>query len=162
MPTRFLNRIPIVASPTFLLADVFGPSEAAAAKLSLANLRDLLRQPRESSASLGRNPLFSTQSFPMPRSTLVLAVAVVLAFATSLHAAKIVLIADAENNLIRRYVPPTGKILRVAGTGKKGAAGLDGPPDQAELARPHGVTIHRDGTLYITDSYNDRILKIGP
>ena len=73
-----------------------------------------------------------------------------------------VLIADAENNLIRRYVPATGKILRVAGTGKKGAAGLDGPPDQAELARPHGVTIHRDGTLYITDSYNDRILTIGP
>ena len=160
MPTRFLNRIPIVASPTFLLADVFGPSEAAAAKLSLANLRDLLRQPRESSASLGRNPLFSTQFFPMPRSTLVLAV--VLALATSLHAAKIVLVADAENNLIRRYVPATGKILHVAGTGKKGAAGLDGPPDQAELARPHGVTIHRDGTLYITDSYNDRILKIGP
>ncbi len=160
MPTRFLNRIPIVASPKFLLADVFGPSEAAAAKLSLANLRDLLRQPRESSASLGRNPLFSTQFFPMPRSTLVLAV--VLALATSLHAAKIVLIADAENNLIRRDVPATGKILRVAGTGKKGAAGLDGPPDQAELARPHGVTVHRDGTLYITDSYNDRILKIGP
>ena len=98
----------------------------------------------------------------MPRSTLVLAVAVVLAFATSLRAAKIVLIADAENNLIRRYVPATGKILRVAGTGKKGTAGLDGPPDQAELARPHGVTVHRDGTLYIPDSYNDRILKIGP
>jgi glucose/arabinose dehydrogenase len=36
------------------------------------------------------------------------------------------------------------------------------PPDQAELARPHGVTVHRDGTLYITASYNDRILKIGP
>ena len=71
-----------------------------------------------------------------------------------------VVIADAENNLIRRYVPATGKILRVAGTGKKGAAGLDGPPDQCELARPHGVTVHRDGTLYITDSYNDRILKI--
>jgi DNA-binding beta-propeller fold protein YncE len=73
-----------------------------------------------------------------------------------------ILIADAENNLIRRYVPATGKILRVAGTGKKGAAGLDGPPEAAELARPHGITVHRDGTLYITDSYNDRILKIVP
>ena len=73
-----------------------------------------------------------------------------------------VLIADAENNLIRRYVPATGKILRVVGTGQKGAAGLGGPPESAELARPHGVTIHRDGTLYITDSYNDRILKIVP
>ena len=73
-----------------------------------------------------------------------------------------VIIADAENNLIRRYVPVSGKILRVAGTGKKGAAGLDGPPVQCELARPHGVTVHRDGTLYITDSYNNRILKIVP
>ena len=71
-----------------------------------------------------------------------------------------VLIADAENNLIRRYVPTTGKILRVAGTGKKGAAGLGGAPEQCELARPHGVTIAPDGTLFITDSYNDRILKI--
>ena len=71
-----------------------------------------------------------------------------------------VLIADAENSLIRRYVPATGKILRVAGTGKAGAAGLGGPPEQCELNRPHGVTVHRDGTLYITDSYNDRVLKI--
>ena len=30
----------------------------------------------------------------------------------------------------------------------------------AELNRPHGVTVHRDGTLYIADSDNDRILKI--
>jgi sugar lactone lactonase YvrE len=71
-----------------------------------------------------------------------------------------VIIADAENHLIRKYVPATGKILRVAGTGKKGAAGLNGPPEQCELSRPHGVTVHRDGTLYITDSYNNRILKI--
>jgi len=73
-----------------------------------------------------------------------------------------VLIADAENHLIRRYVPATGRIERVAGTGKKGAAGLDGPPLACELNRPHGVTVHRDGTLYITDSYNNRVLKIVP
>ena len=71
-----------------------------------------------------------------------------------------VLIADAENHLIRKYVPATGKILRVAGTGKKGTAGVGGPPEQCELARPHGVTVRADGTLFITDSYNDRILKI--
>lgn len=71
-----------------------------------------------------------------------------------------VIIADAENNVVRKYLPTTGKIVRVAGTGKKGAAGLGGAPEQCELARPHGVTVHRDGTLYITDSYNDRVLKI--
>lgn len=72
-----------------------------------------------------------------------------------------VLIADAENHLIRRYVPATGRIERVAGTGKKGAKGVGGDPLQCELARPHGVTIHpTTGELIITDSYNDRILKI--
>lgn len=71
-----------------------------------------------------------------------------------------VIIADAENNLIRRYDPRTGKITRVAGTGRKGTAGVGGPPESCELNRPHGVTVHRDGTLYITDSYNNRILKI--
>jgi DNA-binding beta-propeller fold protein YncE len=71
-----------------------------------------------------------------------------------------VIIADAENNLIRKYLPASGKIVRVAGTGKVGRSGLDGPPEQCELHRPHGVTVHRDGTLFITDSYNNRILKI--
>lgn len=71
-----------------------------------------------------------------------------------------VLIADAENNLIRKYIPADGTIVRVAGTGKKGPAGLDGPPEKAELARPHGVFVHPSGTLYVTDSYNNRILKV--
>lgn len=72
-----------------------------------------------------------------------------------------VIIADAESHLIRRYVPATGKIERIAGTGKKGASGVDGDPLQCQLARPHGVTIHPGtGELYITDSYNNRVLKI--
>jgi len=73
-----------------------------------------------------------------------------------------VLICDAENNVVRRYDPKTGLITRVAGTGKPGAAGLDGDPLQCQLRRPHGVTVGPDGALYITDSYNDRILKIVP
>jgi sugar lactone lactonase YvrE len=71
-----------------------------------------------------------------------------------------VLIADAENHLIRKYLPKEGRIVRVAGNGQKGVAGLNGPPEQAQLNRPHGVYVHADGTLFITDSYNNRILKI--
>ena len=71
-----------------------------------------------------------------------------------------VLIADAENHVIRRYAPKTGLMTRVAGTGKPGTAGLNGDPLQCELRRPHGVTVGPDGALYITDSYNDRVLKI--
>jgi sugar lactone lactonase YvrE len=73
-----------------------------------------------------------------------------------------VLIADAENHVIRRYDPKTGKMTRVAGTGKKGTNGVGGDPLSCELNRPHGVTIGPDGLLYITDSYNNRILRIAP
>jgi len=73
-----------------------------------------------------------------------------------------VIIADAESNLVRKYLPKEGKIVRVAGTGKKGSAGVGGDPAQCELARPHGVVVHpKTGELYITDSYNNRVLKIG-
>lgn len=74
-----------------------------------------------------------------------------------------VLIADAENHLIRRYVPSTGRIERVAGTGVRGSAGVGGDPLKCQLNRPHGVTVHpQTGELYITDSYNHRILRIVP
>ena len=71
-----------------------------------------------------------------------------------------VLIADSDNHCVRRYVPATGTIERVAGTGKSGSAGLGGPPEQAELNQPHGVTVRADGTLFIADSSNDRVLKV--
>ena len=73
-----------------------------------------------------------------------------------------VIIADAETNTVRRYDPKTGKITRIAGTGKNGSAGLGGDPLACELARPHGVAILPDGRLIITDSYNNRVLRIVP
>jgi DNA-binding beta-propeller fold protein YncE len=72
-----------------------------------------------------------------------------------------VIIADAESHLVRRYIPATGKIERIAGTGKHGSAGVGGDPLKCQLARPHGVTVHpSSGDLFITDSYNNRVLKI--
>jgi sugar lactone lactonase YvrE len=71
-----------------------------------------------------------------------------------------VLIADTENHVIRKYVVKDGRMMRVAGTGKKGKAGLNGSPLEVELSQPHGVYVHPDGTLYIADSSNDRILKV--
>jgi DNA-binding beta-propeller fold protein YncE len=71
-----------------------------------------------------------------------------------------VLIADTENHLIRKYIPSSGKILRIAGTGKNGKGGLGGPPDKAELSQPHGVQVSPTGEIYIADSSNDRVLRI--
>jgi DNA-binding beta-propeller fold protein YncE len=73
-----------------------------------------------------------------------------------------VLIADTENHCIRRYEPNEGRIVRIAGTGKKGSAGIGGPPESAELSQPHGVTVGPDGTIYICDSSNHRVLKVVP
>lgn len=72
-----------------------------------------------------------------------------------------VLIADTENHRILRYVPKTEKLELIAGTGKKGSGGLGGDPLKVELSQPHGVTVQpKTGMLFITDSYNNRILKI--
>ncbi|HEX3870795.1 MAG TPA: hypothetical protein VHV77_10185 [Pirellulales bacterium] len=71
-----------------------------------------------------------------------------------------VLIADTDNHVIRRYLPAEGKIVRVAGTGKKGDRGLGGPPDELEMNQPHGVCVDAAGVLFIVDSYNNRVLKI--
>jgi sugar lactone lactonase YvrE len=73
-----------------------------------------------------------------------------------------VLIADTENHRIRLYRPEDGTIRPVAGNGHKGTNGLGGSPSEAELNQPHGVTIGPGGILYISDSSNNRILKIVP
>ena len=72
-----------------------------------------------------------------------------------------VIIADAENHLVRRYDPSDGTLCRVAGTGISGRDGVGERPMDCQLSRPHGVTVHpQTGELFITDSYNNRILKI--
>lgn len=71
-----------------------------------------------------------------------------------------IIIADTENHLIRKYLPKEGKIIRLAGSGKKGTGGIDGPPLAVELHQPHGVYLHSSGELYIVDSSNNRVLKI--
>ncbi len=71
-----------------------------------------------------------------------------------------VIIADTENHVIRRYLHKEDRIVKIAGTGKKGTAGVGGPPAQVELFQPHGVTIGPSGELFIVDSGNNRVLKI--
>jgi Gluconolactonase len=71
-----------------------------------------------------------------------------------------VIIADAENHLIRMYDPARKGLVTIAGTGTKGTKLVADDPLKTELDRPHGVTPAPDGSLYIADSYNHRILRI--
>lgn len=71
-----------------------------------------------------------------------------------------ILIADTENHRVRKYFLDSRTIVPIAGTGRRGTEGVGGPPLQAQLFQPHGVTVHSDGSLYISDSGNNRILKL--
>lgn len=71
-----------------------------------------------------------------------------------------VIIADSANHAVRKYVVKDGTIVRVAGTGKKGSQGGDGPPLAAQLNEPHGVYVSPAGELFIVDSNNHRVLKV--
>ena len=73
-----------------------------------------------------------------------------------------VYIADSANNRIRK-VDRSGVISPVAGTGGfYGDAGDGGPALLAHLSFPFGVAIAHDGTLFISDTGNNRVREVTP
>ena len=69
-------------------------------------------------------------------------------------------IADSSNNRIRE-VNTNGIIMTVAGNGENGFSGDGGPATNAFLRNPAGVAIDAAGNLYIADSNNQRVRKVG-
>ena|GEM_PF-578160 len=69
-------------------------------------------------------------------------------------------IADSGNQRIRR-VNPSGIITTVAGNGTSGFLGDGGPAVDARLNRPSGVDVGPDGIIYIADTDNHRIRRVG-
>ncbi len=70
-------------------------------------------------------------------------------------------IADTGNTRIRR-VGPDGVITTVAGNGSFGYGGDGGPAKNASFKSPSGIAIGPDGSLYIADTGNRRIRRVGP
>lgn len=73
-------------------------------------------------------------------------------------------IADTDNSVIRAVDLDTGVIRTVAGTGEIGLdpGGGSRPALETMLARPFGIEFDAEGSLYICDTINSRILKVAP
>jgi glucose/arabinose dehydrogenase len=67
---------------------------------------------------------------------------------------------DTENHMVRRYSLQDRTVTTVAGTGTKGSRLVADKPQETELLRPHGVAVHPNGDLYISDSENNRVLRL--
>lgn len=70
-----------------------------------------------------------------------------------------VYIADTESHTIRRIDQKTGIITTVMGIGTR-AVGSDGDPLKCGLARPHGVYVGTDGTVWVSDSENHVVRRM--
>ena len=63
---------------------------------------------------------------------------------------------DTESHSVRMVNAKTGNLELIAGTGEKGN-GPDGDPLQCKMARPHGIFVDADGSVYIGDSESHRV-----
>lgn len=70
-----------------------------------------------------------------------------------------VYLADTESHSIRMIDVRKQTIEVIAGTGAKGD-GADGDPLECQMARPHGVFVDRDGSIFIGDSETHRVRVI--
>lgn len=69
-------------------------------------------------------------------------------------------IADTFNNVVRR-VASNGIISVFAGTGTAGSSGDGGAATSAQLSGPQGVAVDASGSVYIADTQNNRVRKVG-
>ena len=72
-----------------------------------------------------------------------------------------VFVADTSNHRVRK-IDTAGIVTTIAGNGVADFSGDGGPASAASLHYPTGIFVHSDGTIYIADSFNDRIRKIDP
>jgi sugar lactone lactonase YvrE len=71
---------------------------------------------------------------------------------------RMIYIADAENNLLRRVHPVTGEVTTLAGAGSAGHA--DGSGRNALFNAPLGIAVDAAGNVFVADALNHRIRKI--
>ena len=71
-----------------------------------------------------------------------------------------VYVVDTENHKIRRVDLKNGLITTVAGNGQRGPSGDNGPATEAQMDRPHGVSVDTQNIIWIGDTNNHRIRRV--
>ena len=71
-----------------------------------------------------------------------------------------VYVMDTENHAVRRIDLTRGMITTVAGNGREGGSGDEGPATAATMSRPHGICVGSDGAIYIGDTSNHRVRRV--
>ena len=59
-----------------------------------------------------------------------------------------------------RKIGPDGLVTTIAGTGRVGSGGDDGPAAKAELNGPHSLAVTKNGDVLVADTWNNRVRKI--
>ncbi len=72
------------------------------------------------------------------------------------------LFVEMQNHLVRRVDARTGVISTIAGTGRAGFDGDDGPATAAQFRQPHSIALDAEGAIYVADIGNHRIRRIDP
>ena len=70
-----------------------------------------------------------------------------------------IIIADTSNNRIRKLSSDGSRVSTIAGSGVAGFK--DGPADEAQFDGPIGLAVDEKGNVYVADTYNDSIRRIG-
>jgi sugar lactone lactonase YvrE len=91
---------------------------------------------------------------PAPEAELNLPTGLAIGFGDTLF------IADTGNNVVR-LLGPDGAIRTIAGTGEAGYRGDAGPAQSALLHAPAGLAFDGEGNLYIADTLNQRVRRVG-
>ncbi len=99
-------------------------------------------------------PIFSGDGIPATEARLTYPPGVAVDNAGNLY------IADFGNRRVRK-VGVDGIIDTIAGTGARDFSGDGGPATAAELHEPHSVAVDSAGNLYIADTLNHRIRRVG-
>jgi hypothetical protein len=80
--------------------------------------------------------------------------------AVAVDAAGNVFFAVIERRMVFRLNLETGVLTKIAGTGRNGSGGDNGPAVNAPLSRPCALAVDSSGDVYIADPYAGRIRKV--